>query len=84
MNKFINLRCTKANGDFYVTSSLVLADKGIPEDQIMLAITNSAVAYANAGYNVEITQEDMEIIDPLEYAAWAAEADADAYGRMIG
>lgn len=83
MNTFINLRCTKPNGDFYITSSEVLLDKGIPEDQIMLAITNSAVAYATAGWNVEITQEELDVIDPEEYARWAADTDAQYYGEAV-
>lgn len=53
---FYNLTCRKANGDFMVTSSEVLIDKGCPAEIVLTELLNIAADYAEQGYNIELTQ----------------------------
>lgn len=56
---FINLRCSKPNGDFYITSSQVLLDEY--PDLSPLSVARQMLLTANEyfldGWNVELTQE---------------------------
>lgn len=53
---FYNLTCRKANGDFMVTSSEVLIDKGCPADIVVTELLNIAADYIEQGFDVELTQ----------------------------
>lgn len=56
---FYNLSCRKPNGDFMVTSSEVLIDKGCPADIVVTELLNIAADYIADGYDVELTQNDI-------------------------
>ena len=53
---FYNLTCRKSNGDFMVTSSEILIDKGCPAEIVVTELLNIAADYIEQGYDVELNQ----------------------------
>lgn len=54
----INLRCHKDANNFYCTSSAILKDLGIAEEDIEASLENIADSYAKKGYSVTFTYND--------------------------
>ena len=59
---FINLTCRKTNGDLYVTSSEVEQEKHpqLDEYTMRLYMMGLAQEYFARGYNVSLTQEQLD------------------------
>lgn len=76
---FINLTARKPNGDFYITSSEVIAESfpHLTALEIRELIEERARVLAANGWEVDLA-EDLE--DLMAYAEAAADADAIYYG----
>ena len=55
---FINLTARKPNGDFYITSSDVLLDQGVPADKVRYEIYKKALGLNAEGFEVKIDERE--------------------------
>ena len=53
---YINLSARKSNGDFIVTSTAVLQDYGVPDNELRCTIEEMAKDYKAQGYDVELIE----------------------------